>query len=191
MNHSIHLSTTTAEILRALVVETPDHPVPGVLFRDLARLVADDTAFDKVISTFCEPFSDRIVLDRPTRIVGIESRGYIYGAAMATLLGVGFVMVRKPGKVPPGTFDEEAYDLEYGSARLQLQHGLIRPGDRVVIVDDLIATGGSAGAAAALVRWAGGIVDSFAFVIELEALGGRAKLTSGDPTANVHALLTY
>ncbi len=186
-HHSLHLTTDTAKKLLEHIVEWPDHPIEGVLFRDLSMVLADSVSFNMVISTLCTPF---MLLDKkqlPACIAGIESRGYIYGAAMAMLLGIAFVPVRKPGKLPEGTFDEETYDTEYSKARLQLQHGLVKPGDHVVVCDDLIATGGSASAAATLVRRSGGIVESFAFVLEIEACLGRDKLRGND----VHALITF
>ena len=187
MQHSDWLSPALAEHLRRQVLETPDFPQPGVLFRDLSKILCNATDFDRVITALCGGIDIKDI----DLIAGIESRGYIYGAAVAAHLNLGFVPIRKPGKIPNGQYDEVAYKLEYGIGRLQLQKGLIQPSDRVVIIDDLLATGGSAFAAAELAYGAGGNVQSFAFVLELTSPGGRAALERLVPKADVHALLTY
>jgi len=169
--------------LRALVREIPDFPKPGILFRDLSPLLREPEAWAEVVQRLGE-ICDRL---QPELIVGIESRGFIVGVALATAKGIGFVKARKPGKLPPPVLSVE-YELEYGSDKLEiLSHGYDhRP--RVLIVDDLLATGGTAAACAELVKQVGGELCGFAFVIELAALGGRDRLPAGVP---VESLIVY
>jgi adenine phosphoribosyltransferase len=169
--------------LRALVREIPDFPKPGILFRDLSPLLRDPQAWAEVVRRLGE-ICDRL---QPELIVGIESRGFIVGVAVATDRRIGFVKARKPGKLPPPVVSVD-YELEYGSDRLEiLSHGYDhRP--RVLIVDDLLATGGTAAACAELVNQVGGELCGFAFVIELAELGGRDRLPAGVP---VESLIVY
>ncbi len=156
--------------LRQLVRDVPDFPKPGILFRDITPLIGDARAFAAMVDLMAEPF-----LGKVDTVLGIESRGFIVGAPVAYRLGVGLTIARKPGKLPFHTIGE-SYDLEYGSAGLELhEDGLVR-GARVLIVDDLLATGGTAAATVALARKLEAAVVSCAFVIELNALGGRARL---------------
>jgi adenine phosphoribosyltransferase len=169
--------------LRDLVREIPDFPKPGILFRDMSPLLREPQAWAEVVRRLGE-ICDRL---QPDLIVGIESRGFIVGVALATARGIGFVKARKPGKLPPPVVSVE-YELEYGSDRLEiLSHGYDhRP--RVLIVDDLLATGGTAAACADLVKQVGGELCGFAFVIELAELSGRDRLPAGVP---VESLIVY
>ena len=168
--------------IRSLIKAVPDFPKPGILFRDITPVLADASAFRRVTELFVARYVGRGI----THLVGIESRGFIFAAALAPALDAGLVLARKPGKLPRPT-REARYALEYGENTLHMHVGDLSAGDRVVIVDDLIATGGTAKAAVELVRGAGAEVDSVAVMIELEALGGRRQL----PNVEVFTLLTY
>jgi len=167
--------------LQGLIRDIPDFPKPGILFRDITPLLLDAAAFRQTVERICAPFLKRIDV-----VVGIESRGFIVGAAVAYHLGTGLALVRKPGKLPAATF-EARYDLEYGSDGLQIHQDAFRRGSRVLIVDDLLATGGTASATIELVRRTGGEMVGCAFVIELTALGGRKRLGP----IEVHSLIQY
>jgi adenine phosphoribosyltransferase len=169
-------------LLRTRVRDVPDFPKPGILFRDLTPLMGDGMAMREAV----DQLSEVAVLHRPELIVAIESRGFIFGAPVAASLGIGFVPVRKPGKLPHKT-RRRSYDLEYGTDALEMHADAVVDGARVVIVDDLLATGGTAAATIALVREIGGDVVGATFVVELALLRGRDKL-AGVP---VDALLTY
>jgi adenine phosphoribosyltransferase len=161
--------------------DVPDFPKPGILFKDITPLLGDGPAFRLVTDLLAE----RIAKKKPELIVGIESRGFIFGAALAERLGVGFVPVRKPGKLPYKT-TRETYSLEYGTDALEMHEDAVE-GRCCLIVDDLLATGGTAAATVRLVERQGGTVDGFAFVIELGFLHGRDRL--GERT--IHALIRY
>jgi len=164
--------------------DVPDFPKPGILFKDVTPLIGDGPAF-RLVTDLLE---ERIDGKKPELIVGIESRGFIFGAALAERLGVGFVPVRKPGKLPADV-DSVTYALEYGTSELQMHKGSIRPGARVLVVDDVLATGGTAAATADLVKKQGGEVAGFAFVCELDFLPGRAKLREACGEVLVHSLV--
>ena len=168
--------------LRALIRDVPDFPSPGVLFKDITPLLGDPGAFAVIIDRLAEHFVGRHV----DKVVGIESRGFIVAAPVAERLGAGFVPVRKPGKLPWET-EAEDYELEYGTDRLEVHRDAIAPGERVAIVDDVIATGGTAAATARLVERLGGEVIGLGFVIELAFLHGAAALDGRDHLS----LLTY
>jgi adenine phosphoribosyltransferase len=168
--------------LRAMIRDVPDFPKPGILFKDITPLLADPRGFTTVLDLFAETFAGRHL----DAIVGIESRGFIFGGALAARLNCSFVPVRKPGKLPYRV-DRVRYALEYGEGTLEIHQESIAEGASVLIVDDLLATGGTAAAAAELVRGQGGLVVGYAFVIELSFLGGREKLLP----VPVHALVTY
>jgi adenine phosphoribosyltransferase len=168
--------------LRALVRDIPDFPQPGVLFRDITPLLADADALTEVIERLAEAFEDRGV----DKVVGIEARGFVIAAPVAVRLGAGFVPVRKVGKLP-FTVEAQEYELEYGTDRLEIHQDAIAPGERVVVVDDVIATGGTAAATVRLVETLGGAVLGLGFVIDLAFLGGMSKLDGRDCVA----LLTY
>ena len=175
--------TTEDRMQRILsrIRDVPDFPKPGILFKDVTPLIGDGPAF-RLVTDLLE---ERIDGNKPEMIVGIESRGFIFGAALAERLGVGFVPVRKPGKLPYKT-TRETYSLEYGTDALEMHEDAVDK-RRCLIVDDLLATGGTAAATARLVERLGGTVAGFAFVIELDFLKGRERL-GGRP---VHALIHY
>lgn len=168
--------------IRELVRDVLDFPRPGIVFKDITPLIADPTAFRGTVELLAERTSGHDF----DRIVGIEARGFIFGAALAYQLGKGFSPVRKPGKLPWRT-DRETYSLEYGEGVLEVHEDAVEPGERVLVVDDLLATGGTAAAAAKLVERRGGEVVSLAFVVELAFLEGR-KLLEG---RTIHSLVSY
>lgn len=169
--------------LRQLVRDVPDFPKPGILFRDLTPLMRDPAGWREVVRQLGD-VCDRL---QPDLIVGIESRGFIVGTALATDRGIGFTPVRKPGKLP-GQVHGIDYALEYGTDRLEIHPDGFESRPRVLIVDDLLATGGTAGACAELVSSVGGELIGFAFVVELAELAGRRKLPDAVP---VESLLIY
>ena len=154
-----------------LIRDVPDFPKPGILFKDITPLLADSKAFLTVLDLIAEHFAGRGI----DTIVGIESRGFIFGAALAARTQASFVPVRKPGKLPAGT-DRLTYALEYGTDSLEMHKNSIRPHAKVLVIDDVIATGGTAAATCELVKRQGGEVAGLAFAIELTFLSGRQKL---------------
>jgi adenine phosphoribosyltransferase len=171
----------TNDQLKELIRNIPDFPQPGILFRDITPVIADPNAFASVVDQIAEPWLGKIDM-----IVGIESRGFIIGAPVAYRLEVGLTIARKPGKLPFRTITE-SYQLEYGSTSLHMHDDSLEGKSRVLIVDDLLATGGTALATIALVKRLGGNVVGCAFMIELGALGGRQRL---EPV-NCSALISY
>ena len=161
---------TSAEDLKKLIRNIPDFPQAGILFRDITPLISDAHGLAEVVDQIAEPW-----LGKVDRVLGIESRGFIVGAPVAYRLGVGLTIARKPGKLPFNTV-AESYELEYGRAELHVHDDSFDASTRVLIVDDLLATGGTALAAVRLVQRLGGKVAGCAFVIELKALGGRQRL---------------
>jgi len=176
------VTVRSADDLRAKIREVPDFPKPGILFYDITTLLKDPEAFAEVIDRMADAVKD----ERIDLVVGMESRGFIFAAPLAYKLGAGFVPVRKLGKLPAETIEVE-YDLEYGTATLEVHRDAITPAQRVVIVDDLLATGGTVLGTIELVRRLGGEIASLAFMVELTALNGRKQL--GEFT--IHTLLTY
>ena len=172
--------------LRAHLRDVPDFPKPGILFKDITPLLAEPRAFHITLDLFAE----RFIGEHIDTVVGIESRGFIFGGALAARLNASFVPVRKPGKLPYKT-DRVGYTLEYGTAELEMHKESIRPGANVLIVDDLLATGGTASAAAELARKQEGTVVGFAFVVELDFLDGRRRLLEGDASARVFSLVHF
>lgn len=168
--------------LRAKIREIPDYPSPGITFRDITPLIGDGDAFAATVQRFLDLVADT----KPDRVVGIESRGFIFAAPVADRLGAGFVPVRKAGKLPWAVVREE-YSLEYGEGKLEIHRDAIHPGERILIVDDVLATGGTAAATARLVETLGGEVVALGFLLELCELGGRSKLGE----RRVEALLEY
>lgn len=168
--------------LKALIRTVPDFPRPGILFRDITPILADPAAFSHALGGMAAA-AERL---SPRVIVGIESRGFLFGAPLADRMNLPFVPVRKPGKLPAARMSVE-YSLEYGDNQLDIHSDAFVPGAPAYIVDDLLATGGTARAATKLVELAGAIVAGLGFLIELEALEGRAALRG----YNVHALLSY
>lgn len=157
--------------LKGFIREVPDFPKAGILFYDITTLLKDPLALRMTVDRFVWQFASKQV----DKVVGMESRGFMFGPIVAYNLNAGFVPVRKPGKLPAKAISE-TYDLEYGQDTLQMHEDAIEPGDRVLIVDDLIATGGTASAASKLVEQRGGKVVGLGFVIELTFLSGRKKL---------------
>jgi len=170
------------EALKTRIRHVPDFPKAGILFYDVTTLLRDAEGFKLAIDTMSEPYHGKGI----SLIVGIESRGFILGAAVADRIGAGFVPVRKIGKLPHTTV-RVSYDLEYGTDSLEIHSDAVEPGQKVLIVDDLLATGGTARATVDLVRKLGGDVHGVAVLIELGELNGRSKLAG----ENVHAVLTY
>jgi len=165
------MSNERVSLLRARIRDVPDFPKDGILFKDITPLLADVEAFRACIGLMAERLDGEVM----HAVVGIESRGFMFGAALADKLGVGFVPVRKPGKLPAATHRAE-YDLEYGSDAVEIHQDALERGDRVVVVDDLIATGGTALATKELVQRCGAEVAAFVFLINLVDLDGVAKL---------------
>jgi adenine phosphoribosyltransferase len=161
--------------IEALIREIPDFPIPGILFRDITPLLKDKQGFKRAIDLFVDRFKDAKV----DYVVGIESRGYIFGAPLAYALGAGFIPVRKPGKLPFEKFSE-SYELEYGTNSLEIHADALSQGDRVVVVDDLLATGGTAAATGRLLERLGADIIAYAFTIELNALNGRGALSGAE-----------
>ena len=154
------------------IVSIPDYPTPGVIFKDVTTLFKDAEAFGALVDEIAGAFEGKGI----TKVVGAEARGFMLGAPVAYRLKAGFVPARKPGKLPRATISED-YALEYGTATLEIHRDDIRPGQKVVLVDDLLATGGTAAAAARLVERLGGTVVKVLTLIELVDLGGRARLS--------------
>jgi adenine phosphoribosyltransferase len=167
-------TTTIAERVRTTLRPIPDYPKPGILFQDITPVLRDGQLLREVVLEMCRPFQDSAV----THVMGIEARGFILGGAVATTLGAGFVPARKPGKLP---WDRaaEAYDLEYGTDSLEAHRDAWNAGSRVLIVDDVLATGGTARAAGQLARGLGAEVVGWSFLLEIEALRGRERLKDG------------
>ncbi len=176
------MTVRSADDLRAKIREVPDFPKPGILFYDITTLLKDPDAFREVIDRMTDQVKDSSV----DLVVGMESRGFIFSAPLAYQLHAGFVPVRKLGKLPAETIEVE-YDLEYGTATLEVHKDAIQPGQRVLIVDDLLATGGTVQGTIELVQRLGGEIAGLSFMVELTGLNGREKL--GD--FQIHTLLTY
>jgi len=170
----------TAEEIKKLIRDVPDFPKPGIVFRDFTPLIADARGFAAVVDQLAQPYLGKVDV-----VLGIESRGFIVGAPVAYRLGVGFAIARKPGKLPSSTVDQ-AYDLEYGSASLQMHTDALDGLGRVLLVDDLLATGGTAAAALQLIHRIGGTAIGCAFVVELDGLKGRERLAPVNCFSLVH-----
>jgi len=184
-NHDELPSEHALRYLRAHLRNVPDFPKPGILFKDITPLLADPRAFHIALDLLAQ----RYIGERVDVVVGVEARGFIFGGALAARLNASFVPVRKPGKLPARA-DRVAYKLEYGEAELEMHEGSIKAGANVVVVDDVLATGGTAAAAVELARRQGGDVVGLAFVVELDFLGGRARLKeSAGERAKVYSLV--
>lgn len=170
--------------LKRLVRTIPDYPKPGIMFRDITTLLADAQGFKATVAQLAEPYRT-LPIDA---VAGIEARGFILGGAVADRLGCGFVPIRKKGKLPFKTIGQD-YELEYGIDTIEIHEDAIKPGERVLVVDDLIATGGTAAAGASLIRRTGGEIVGAAFVIDLPELGGRARLEALGVAC--HVLMTF
>jgi adenine phosphoribosyltransferase len=178
-------STHALALLASRLRTVPDFPKPGIQFKDITPLLGDPQALGLALDLLAEPFIGR----RLGYVVAMEARGFIFGGALAARLNLGLVPVRKPGKLPAAV-DSVRYALEYGESELQMHQRSITPGARVLIVDDLLATGGTAAATAELVHHQGGEVAAFAFVVELDFLAGREKLRAATrPGVLVHSLV--
>ncbi len=173
---------TNMEQLKQKIRHVPDFPKAGILFYDVTTLLQDPAGFRLAIQSVAAPFEHQGI----DVVVGIESRGFIFGAAVADTIGAGFAPVRKPGKLPSRTL-RASYDLEYGSDALEIHDDAVSQGQRVLIVDDLLATGGTAHATATLVKQLGGHLHALAFLIELSALNGRQRLAG----ETIHSVLRY
>ena len=170
------------DVLKTRIRHVPDFPKPGILFYDVTTLLRDPEGFRMAIDSIAEPYKDRGI----RAVVGIESRGFILGSAVADRINAGFIPVRKLGKLPAACI-RATYELEYGTDSLEMHRDAIENGQRVIVVDDLLATGGTARATVNLVKQIGGVVEGVAFLIELVALNGRSKLRG----ENIHAVLQY
>lgn len=171
------------DLVRTRIRDVPDFPKPGILFKDITPMLGDGAAFSAALDALAAHARPLAI----TRVLGVEARGFILGAALAARMGVGFVPARKPGKLP-ARVDRVAYGLEYGTDSLELHHGSFDDRERVLLVDDVIATGGTAAAAVALARRQGAHVVAASFLIELTALGGRGRLPAD---LDVYAVLTF
>lgn len=174
--------STVAGELRRAIRDVKDFPKPGIVFKDVTPVLLDAALFERAVQAMADPYRGLGV----SRVVSIESRGFLFGAPIALELGAGLVPIRKPGKLPAATQRVE-YALEYGTDALEMHHDAVRSEDRVLIVDDVLATGGTANAAAQLVGGMGAAVVGFSFLIELDFLQGRQRL----PGRRVEALLHY
>jgi adenine phosphoribosyltransferase len=170
------------DTLKSRIRHIPDFPKPGILFYDITTLLGDPAGFKAAIDALSAPYQGQGI----SLVIGIESRGFILGAAVADRLGVGFCPIRKPGKLPAAAI-KEAFSLEYGTDAIEIHADAVAPGQRVLIVDDVLATGGTASAAVRLVKRLGGDLHGLAFLIELEALKGRSLLEG----EKVYSVLKY
>lgn len=161
----------TTDYIKSVVKTVPDYPKPGIMFRDVTSVLEDHKAFSSCIALLLEKFKPYNF----TKVAGTEARGFLFGAPLAIEMGVGFVPVRKPNKLPREVVSE-SYELEYGMDTLEIHKDAIQPGDKVLLIDDLLATGGTIAASASLIRRLGGEVEHAGFVIGLPELGGREKL---------------
>ena len=171
------------EKLEQTIQTIPDFPKPGIQFKDISPIFLNPELYEAVIADLVNFSKGKI-----EAVCGIESRGFLFGIAVAVALDVPFILIRKKGKLPP-PFVSEKYDLEYGSAEIEMKEGQLKPGQRVLIHDDLLATGGTTEAAAKLIEKQSGIAAQFSFLIELEFLGGREKLRNFGP--EVYSILKY
>ena len=174
----------TADYIKSVIKTVPDYPKPGIMFRDVTSVLEDHTAYTQSIALLLEKF-------RPfnfDKVAGTEARGFLFGAPLAIELGIGFVPVRKPNKLPRETIGE-SYELEYGMDTLEIHKDAIKPGERVLMIDDLLATGGTMVATANLIRRLGGIAEHAGFVISLPDLGGIEKLQQAGVSS--HALCEF
>lgn len=174
--------TSVAEAVRARIRDVPDFPKPGIVFKDVTPVLEDAALFRALVDELARPWLGGGI----AKVVAVESRGFVFGGPVALALGAGLVLVRKAGKLPAKT-RSAAYALEYGEAVVEMHVDAVKPGERVLVVDDLLATGGTAAAAATLVSEHGGVVAGFSFLVELSFLGGAQKLAP----ALVRALLRY
>lgn len=178
------MSSEQLKLIKESIKTIIDYPLPGIVFRDITSLIENGEAFAATMELFKERYQSLHI----DKIVGTEARGFIFGAPLAAALGAGFVPVRKPGKLPRDTI-QESYDLEYGSDVLQIHKDAIKEGERVLLMDDLLATGGTAEASVKLVERLGGVMVEAAFVIELPDLKGADKLKA--MSVPIHSLIEF
>lgn len=174
----------SAAYIKSVIKTVPDYPKPGIMFRDVTSVLEDHKAFSSSITLLLDHYRE-LNFDK---VAGTEARGFLFGAPLAIELGIGFVPVRKPNKLPRKTIDE-TYELEYGMDTLEIHEDAIKPGERVLMIDDLLATGGTMIATANLIRRLGGIAEHAGFVISLPDLGGQARLN--DAGVACHALCAF
>ncbi|MQS36745.1 adenine phosphoribosyltransferase [Streptomyces katsurahamanus] len=179
------MTAAPRELLLSRIRDVPDYPKPGVVFKDITPLLADPEAF----GVLTDALARLCAAQGATKIVGLEARGFILGAPVAVRAGLGFIPVRKAGKLPGATLSQ-AYELEYGTAEIEVHAEDLAPGDRVMVIDDVLATGGTAGAAVELIRRGGADVAGIAVLMELGFLGGRARLEPALRGAPLEALLS-
>lgn len=177
-------NTETLSLIKASIKSIKDYPKPGILFRDVTSLLEDATAYRATIQLLVEKYKDMGF----TKVVGTEARGFLFGAPLAIELGIGFIPVRKPGKLPRETV-AQSYELEYGMDTLEIHVDAIEKGDKVLVVDDLLATGGTIEATTKLIRSLGGEVEHAAFVINLPEIGGDKRLAALD--VNVYSICEF
>lgn len=177
------MDATSLETLRATIRDVPDFPEPGIIFRDITPVLQRPATWELAMKALLEPLQGTAV----DKVVGIDARGFIFAAVAADRLRAGFVPVRKKGKLPAQTRGV-AYSLEYGQAAMEIHADALEPGDRVVLIDDVLATGGTAGAAARLIQESGATLVAACFLIELTFLNGRSRLPHG---VRVETVLTY
>ncbi|TWJ13644.1 adenine phosphoribosyltransferase [Geobacter argillaceus] len=168
--------------LKSIIRDIPDFPKKGIIFKDITTLLADAKSFQRMVDLLAH----RYIGQHVDKVVGVEARGFIIGAALAYKLGAGVVLVRKPGKLPAETF-KKTYDLEYGTDTLEIHTDAIKPGEKVLLADDVLATGGTMAAVVDMVQQMGGDLVECCFMTELTFLHGRQKL----PKGKVHSLLTF
>jgi adenine phosphoribosyltransferase len=174
-----------AELLASRIRDVPDYPKPGIVFKDITPLLGDPKAFRAMTAEFARLARDL----RATKVVGLEARGFILGAPVAVEAELGFIPVRKAGKLP-GAVHAASYELEYGEATIEVHQDSFQPGDRVLVVDDVLATGGTAAAAVEVIRACGAVPVAVAVLLELTFLPGRARLAATAPDLPVNTLLT-
>jgi adenine phosphoribosyltransferase len=182
INTSLNNDQAPKDFLRGLIRDVPDFPTPGILFKDITPLLRDAEAFSLAVTEFSR------VSNKFDLVAGVEARGFIFAAAVAKMTGKGFIPIRKSGKLPAISFSE-SYALEYGESVLQIHQDAVRSGERVMLIDDVLATGGTLGAAAKLIARSGGVVDSVAVLMEIDGLGGQKRFSESNPGLEISVLL--
>ena len=182
INTSLNNDQAPKDFLRGLIRDVPDFPSPGVLFKDITPLLRDAEAFSLAVTEFSK------VSTQFDLVAGVEARGFIFAAAVAKMTGKGFIPIRKSGKLPAISFSE-SYALEYGESILQIHQDAVRSGERVMLMDDVLATGGTLGAATKLIARSGGVVDSVAVLMEIAGLGGQKRFSESNPGLEITILL--
>ena len=176
------MNSADAQFFSSLIRDVPDFPTPGILFKDITPMLRDSEGFAAAARAFAD------VSTSYDLVAGVEARGFIFAAAVAQLTGKGFVPIRKSGKLPAKTFSE-SYALEYGANTIQIHEDAIHPGERVLLIDDVLATGGTLAAASALIERCGGVVESVAVLLEISGLGGHENFAARFPGKKIEVLL--